>query len=295
VPVFRSMLFAPGNHARRVEKAFKLGADAVILDLEDACPVPAKAAARPDVVKALQQPRDCLGYVRINALSTEFAYQDLRAVVVAGVDGIVVPKVESMEEIKTVEWLVTQLERERGLATGALDIIPILESGAGIAAAGAIAGAGTRVRRMAFGAGDLTLDLGLEWSREEIELLPYRSAVVLASRTANIEPPVDTVWVDLQDQEGFRMSAERSRRMGFQGKLCIHPDQIVPTHQAFTPTDADFARAKRVVEAFYAAEAQGSAAFQLDGQFVDYPIVYKAQRVLATMERISARNGPAHA
>jgi len=95
--------------------------------------------------------------------------------------------------------------------------------------------------------------------------------------------------VDLKDEEGFRLSAERVRGMGFQGKMCIHPNQVVPTHEAFTPTAAEFARAQRVVEAFKAAEAMGSAAFQIDGQFVDYPIVYQAQRVVATMARIAAR------
>ena len=290
--VLRSLLFAPGNHPRRVEKSLTLGADAVILDLEDACPVLEKPASRSAVVAALQQPRDCLGYVRINALSTEFAYQDLQSVVTCGVDGIVVPKVESADELKTVDWMVKQLERERGLNSGAIDIIPIIESGAGIAAAGAIASAGTRVRRMAFGAGDFTLDVGLKWSREELELLPYRSALVLASRVAGLEPPLDTVWVDLKDEEGFRLSAERVRGMGFQGKMCIHPSQVGPTHDAFTPTAAEFARAQRVVEAFKAAEAAGSAAFQIDGQFVDYPIVYQAQRVVAAMARIAARGRP---
>lgn len=288
MPLFRSMLFAPGNHPRRVEKAFTLGADAVILDLEDACPVPEKPASRPAVVAALQRPRDCPGYVRINALSTEWAYQDLQAVVVAGVDGIVVPKIESVDEIRCAEWLVSQLERERGLPHRSIDMIPILESGAGIAAAAAIAAAGTRVRRMAFGAGDFTLDLGLVWSREETELLPYRSAVVLASRTAGLEAPIDTVWVDLADGEGGAMSARRVRGLGFQGKLCIHPDQIAPIHDAFTPTAAEVDRARRVVAAFEAAERQGSAAFQIDGQFVDYPIVYQAQRVLAAMAKIAA-------
>src|SRR3546814_5602610 len=103
-----------------------------LLDLEDACPVPEKAASRAAVVGALQRPRDCLGYVRINALTTEYAYRDLQAAVVAGVDGLVVPKIESVDEIRCVEWLVSQLEREHGLAPRSLDLIPIVESGAGI-------------------------------------------------------------------------------------------------------------------------------------------------------------------
>ncbi|WP_207482171.1 HpcH/HpaI aldolase/citrate lyase family protein [Arenibaculum pallidiluteum] len=287
--VFRTLLFAPGNHPRRVEKAFTLGADAVILDLEDACAVSEKVATRPVVVEALRRPRSCLGYVRINGLGTEFAYGDLQAAVTHGVDGIIVPKIEFPDELRTVEWIVSQLERERGLGQGAIDVIPILESGAGLAKAGAIAASGTRVRRLAFGAGDFTLDMGLTWTREETELLPYRSAVVLASRAAGLEPPIDTVYIDLRDPDGFRVSARRARELGFQGKLCIYPDQVGPANDAFTPSDREVEQARRVVDAFAEAEAQGSSSFQLDGRFVDYPIVYQAQRVLAAVEKIAGR------
>src|SRR3546814_17351003 len=123
---------------------------------------------------------------------------------------------------------------------------------------------------MAVGAGDLTLDLGLTWSRDELELRPHRSAVVLASRTGGLEAPVDTVWVDLADREGFGISARRVRGLGFQGKLCIHPDQIGPIPEAFTPTAAEVDRARRVVEAFEAAERQGASAFQSHCQFDNY-------------------------
>ena len=286
--VFRSLLFAPGNHPRRVEKAFTLGADAVILDLEDACAASEKVATRPVVVDALRRPRPCLGYVRINALSTEFAYGDLAAVVQPGVDGLIVPKVESAGDLRIVDWLVAQLERERGLPPGRIDVIPILETGAGLAAVHDIARAGTRTRRLAFGAGDFTLDMGLAWTRDETELLPYRSAIVLASRAAGLEPPLDTVWVDLKDADGFRASAERVRGLGFQGKLCIHPDQVPVANAAFTPSEREVARARRIVAAFAEAEAAGSSSFQLDGQFVDYPILYQARRVLAAVERIAA-------
>jgi Citrate lyase beta subunit len=287
--VLRSLLFAPGNHPRRVEKAFTLGADAVILDLEDACAVAEKEATRPVVVEALSRPRPCLGYVRINALGTEFAYGDLQAVVQAGVDGIILPKVERPDDLRTADWLVSQLERERGLAAGSIDIIPILESGAGFAALDAIVRSGTRVRRLAFGAGDFTLDMGLTWTRDELELLHHRSAIVLASRAAGLEPPIDTVWVSLKDQDGFRDSAMRARMLGFQGKLCIHPDQVAVTNAAFTPTEAEATKARRVIDAFAEAEAKGSSSFQIDGQFVDYPILYQAQRVLAALAAIEAR------
>ena len=201
--VFRSFLFAPGNHPRRVEKALSLDADAVILDLEDACPIAEKKATRAVVVAACQRPRNGLGYVRVNATTTEFGYGDVVAVVQSGVDGIVLPKLESADEIRAVDWVIANLEKERELPAGAIDVIPIIETGKGMANIRAITAAGTRVKRIAFGAGDFTLDMSIEWSRAETELLPYRSECVLASRAAEIEAPLDTVWVDLKDAEGF--------------------------------------------------------------------------------------------
>ena len=284
--VYRSFLFAPGNHARRAEKALSLRADAVILDLEDACPVAEKVATRAVVVAALQQPRTGLGYVRVNPISTPFGHRDIEAVVRAGVDGLVIPKVETADEIKTVEWLVRQIEREQGLVAGGIDLVPIIETGLGVRHVDAIAGAGTRVRRMMFGAGDFTLDMDIAWNADEAEFGPYRSAIVLASRAARLEAPIDTVWVDLRDADGFARSVGRVRGMGFQGKLCIHPDQVGVVNAAFTPSAEQVARARRVVEAFAAAEAAGSAAIQLDGQFVDYPFLHMAERVLERVARI---------
>jgi citrate lyase subunit beta/citryl-CoA lyase len=287
--VFRSLLFAPGNHARRVEKALTLDADAVILDLEDACPISEKASTRALVVESLQRPRSCLGYVRVNPIATEFGYGDICAVVRPNVDGIVVPKIEAADQLRTVDWLVAQIEREQGLPIGRIDIIPLIETGPGVARIEAIAQSGTRVRRIAFGAGDYTFDMDLAWSRDEMEFLPARSALVLASRAAGLEPPIDTVWTDLRDKDGVAQSAARARRLGFQGKLCIYPDQVPVVNAAFTPTDDEVARARAVVGAFEKAEAEGSASIQLNGQFIDYPIVYQAQRMLAKMEKILAR------
>ena len=224
--IFRSLLFAPGNHPRRTEKAFQLNADAVILDLEDACPVAEKVATRDVVVAALQAPRNCKGYVRINPITTEFAFGDTLAVVRKGVDGLIVPKIETADELKTIDWLVGQVEREQGLPVGSLDIIPIIETGLGLANVATIAAAKTRIRRLSFGAGDFTLDMNISWIPDELEFLPYRSAVVLASRAAGLEPPFDTVWIDLRNKEGFIQSIQRIKNMGFQGKLCIHPDQV---------------------------------------------------------------------
>lgn len=292
MPVHRSLLFAPGNHARRVEKCLTLGADAVILDLEDAVAEAEKAATRAVVVQALSRPRRSLGYIRVNALGTPWSLGDFLAVVAPGVDGIVLPKVESASDLRTGEWLLDSLERDRGLPRDSIDLIPIIETAAGFANMASIAAAARRTRRLAFGAGDFTLDIGLTWSADETELLPYRSQFVVQSRAAGLEPPLDTVWVSLDDPEGFRRSAERACSLGFQGKLCIHPDQVPVVNACFRPAPRELAHARRVIEAFEAAQRDGLAAIQVDGQFVDYPIVYRAQRLVARAEAIERAQQP---
>ena len=285
----RSFLFAPGNHARRVEKAVSLDADAVILDLEDAVATAEKRATRDAVIAALLRPRRALLYVRVNAVDTEFCYSDLAAIVRPGLDGIILPKVESAAGLATADWLLAQLEREQGLMPRTIDLVPIIETARGLSQIDAILAAGTRVKRVAFGAGDFTLDVNMAWSRGEAELAYARAKIVTASRAAGIEAPFDTVWVDLADEEGLEASARTALGFGFQGKMCIHPNQIAVVNRVFTPSEAEIALAERVVAAFARAEAEGSAAIQLDGKFIDYPILYRAQRVLEKVAAIRAR------
>jgi citrate lyase subunit beta/citryl-CoA lyase len=295
--VLRSFLFAPGNHARRVEKALTLGADAVILDLEDAVAVAEKAGTRKLVVEALSRPRSCKGYVRVNAIGTPWCLRDLMEVVVPGVDGIVLPKVESAADLRTVDWLIANLERERGLPPGGIDLMPIIETAAAFSRLDRIFGARSlkdypgawRVKRVAFGAADFTSDVGMTWTLGEEELAGLRVQLVVASRAAGIEPPIDTVWVHLKDAAGLRASVERSLRLGFQGRLCIHPDQVTLVNEVFTPSPEEAARAQKVVDAFRQAEASGLASIQVDGTFVDYPVYHRALRVLATLAAIRAR------
>ncbi len=291
ITLLRSFLFAPGNHRRRVEKALSLDADAVILDLEDAVASAEKKAARVAVAAALVQPRRAALYVRVNALDTEFCYGDLVAVLRLGLDGVILPKVESAAGLAAADWLMTQLEREQGLTARATDLIPIIETARGVAGIEAILNAGTRARRVAFGAGDFTRDVNMTWSRDEAELAYARAKIVTASRAAGLEAPLDTVWVDLVDEAGLEASARTALGLGFQGKMCIHPNQIAVVNRAFTPSDAEIDFAERVVAAFARAEAEGSAAFQLDGKFVDYPIVYRARQVLERIAAIRAREG----
>jgi citrate lyase subunit beta / citryl-CoA lyase len=201
----------------------------------------------------------------------------------------VLPKVESATALATIDWLLTQLERKRDLAPGAIDLIPIIETAGGLTNLDGILAAGTRVRQVAFGAGDFTLDVNMAWSCTEAELGFARARIATASRAAGIAAPLDTVWVDLADEEGLEMSARTALGFGFQGKMCIHPKQIAPVHRVFTPGEAEVAFAERVVAAFAEAEAAGSAAIQLDGKFIDYPILYRAQRVLEKMAAIRAK------
>jgi citrate lyase subunit beta/citryl-CoA lyase len=284
----RTFLFAPGNHPRKVEKVFDAGADAVILDLEDAVAISEKAATRAVVVEALQRPRKCRGYVRVNALDTAFCFGDVEAVVARGVDGIILPKVERAADLEKVDWLMTGLEEKAGLPAGGIDLIPILETGKGIANAREICSAGGRLKRVAFGAGDYTRDMGMEWTVEEAELAPAQAEVVLASRINGLEPPLDTVYIHIKDDDGFTASARRARQFGFQGKMCIHPVQVPLANGVFTPTveEAEFSR--KVIAAFAEAEAAGSASIQLDGYFIDYPIVEKARRVVALADEVAA-------
>jgi citrate lyase subunit beta/citryl-CoA lyase len=230
----------------------------------------------------------------VNALTTEWCYGDLVAVVAPGVDGIVLPKVEHAGDLQTAEWLVRQLERERGLPEGGIDIIPIVETAIGFSNIASIARSGTRVRRMAFGAGDFTLDVGITWSSDETELLPYRTAFVVESRAAGLEPPIDTVWVTLKDVDGFARSASRAKSLGFQGKMCIYPDQVPVVNKLFRPTDTEVAHARRVLEAFAEAEAKGLASIQVDGHFIDYPLVYQARRIVSRAELIDAAEQTSH-
>ena len=276
----RSYLFAPGNHERRVEKALGLGADVVILDLEDAVAISEKKSTRELINKTLEQPRNCAVFVRVNAYDTEFCYGDICSIVSENLDGIVLPKLESLEDLRSIDWLLGNLEQERRLPNGSIDLMPIIETAVGLVNIREIARADTRVKRLAFGGGDYTRDLGMEWTLKEDELLPVRSEMVLASRFGKLEPPVDTVFIHIKENDAFRSSCSTILGLGFQGKMCIHPDQVPVTNETFTPDPEEVKWSQRVIDEFAKAEKAGIASIQVDGYFVDYPIVEKAQRTV---------------
>jgi citrate lyase subunit beta/citryl-CoA lyase len=282
----RSLLFTPATSPRRVEKAFTCGADGVIVDLEDAVAVAEKPQARKHAAELLARRREVPAYIRVNALSTPFCFEDLPVAVAAAVDGIVLPKVESVEDVAIAGWMLTQLEAAHGKPAGSIELMPIVETARGMAAVHAIAAACKRlgrVRRLFYGAVDFALDLDVDLADETAAMAQARFAIALACRAAELEGPMDTVFVAIADPEGLRASAQRARAMGFTGKACIHPAQIEVVNAAFTPTEAELARAQEIVTAFAAAEAAGAASVSVGGAMVDYPVVLKARRVLASI------------
>ncbi len=259
----RSYLFVPGDRPDRFEKAWQSGADAVILDLEDAVQGAHKDLAREAVASWLSPERPV--YVRINGTSTPWFERDLAVVGPPGVLGVVLPKAEQPEQVAQVAARLS----------GAAQVLLLLETALGVWNARALAQA-PRVERLAFGAVDFQLDTGINGEQEE--LLYARSRLVLASRVAGLVPPIDGVTMALDDLTRLREGVARARRLGFGGKLCIHPGQVETINQGFAPTDAERTWARRVLEA---VEASGAGALRLDGELIDRPVIARARSILA--------------
>ena len=280
----RTALFAPGNRPDRVEKALGLDADAVIMDLEDAVPFAEKESTRKTVRDLLDKYPGKRMYVRINALNTPYAKEDITALGSKNIVGLMLPKVESPDDLIAFGKLLTDLEKDSGLIEGSLEVLSICETAKGLEEIYSIASVKTEPNRdmiIAFGAADYTLDLGISLTREGRELDYPRTRLPIASKAAGIGPPLDTPWmVDLKDIDGLVADAQRAKAYGFQGKIVIHPTQIQPCHDVFTPTQAEIDYARKIVEAFEAAERDGKAAIQLDGKFIDYPVVERARRTI---------------
>jgi citrate lyase subunit beta / citryl-CoA lyase len=262
----RSYLFVPGDRPDRFEKARQSGADAVILDLEDAVQSIHKDLARESVASWLEPVRPV--YVRINGLGTLWFERDLEVVSLPGVLGVVLPKAERPEQVAEVAVRLT----------GEARVLPLVETALGIWNARALAEA-PRVERLAFGSVDFQLNTGI--SGEEEELLYARSRLVLASRIAGILPPVDGVTMMLDDMTCLRKNVARARRLGFGGKLCIHPKQVETINQGFVPTESELAWARRIIEAVRVA---GTGALRLDGELIDRPVIERAGSILAEGE-----------
>jgi citrate lyase subunit beta/citryl-CoA lyase len=251
LPLLRSLLFVPGNRPKMLDKAPTSGADAIVLDLEDSVPPAEKEAARQMVRERLAGygPLPCTVTVRVNAISTGLTAADLAAIVGPGLQGIVLPKCQSAEEMREMDRLLSAAEQQTGLPTGEIPVIACA-------------------------------DMGVPRTKEATELFLPRATIALCCRAAEIQA-LDCVFADFSDEAGLRHEAAVARGLGYNGKFVIHPNQIAPVNEIFTPPAAEVEYARRVVEAFEAGVAAGSAAVNLDGKMVDTPVVNRARKLLA--------------
>jgi citrate lyase subunit beta/citryl-CoA lyase len=280
----RSALFVPGNRPDRVDKAVQTNADAVIIDLEDAVPLSQKVETRRRVREKVAAYRDKKIIVRVNALNSEFGLDDFREVISAGLTGIMVPKVENPSDIQQMDAIIREVEKKEGIEPGSIFILPLIESARGIENAFTIASVRTEPDRfftLSFGAADFALDMGIPITLSGEELIYPRARLAVACRAAGLAPPVDTPFmIDLKDRQALEADIRRAIRFGFQGKLCIHPNQVEICNQLFSPTEEEVAYARKVIDTFEKAEAEGVAAIQLEGKFIDYPVVERSRRIL---------------
>lgn len=284
MPLPRSFLYVPANREKFLEKALELPADAFILDLEDSVPLPEKANARRGVKAYAPKIGDHRVWVRVNGLETGLARDDLDAVIgVQGMAGIFLPKVETPEEVLRWDTTIAALEKARGLAIGSTRLVLSLESALGVLNAYAMSVAAPRVASLSFGGaqdGDLNTNLGCTWSSDGPEMMTARGMALIAARAARFDSPLDGVFADVRDPEGFARDTALSRRLGYRGRKLIHPSQIEPCNRLYTPNQRELDYYARVLEAFEKALIQGRASTTVDGKMIDVAMATAARRIL---------------
>lgn len=285
----RSMLFMPGNNAGMLLNADILGADAVILDLEDAVSPAEKDAARILVRNAIKT----LGYqcevcVRINSIDTAFWKRDLEAIMPLRPSLIMPPKISSAQDVLTVDAYMSQLEDALGMERNTVRLIPLIETALGVENAFAIAGSSPRVAAMLLGGEDLTADLQCKRTKEGKEIFYSRSRIVVAARAAGVDC-YDTPFTDVNDDEGLRADAAFAKALGFTGKSAISPRHVTSINEIFSPTKADIEYAEEVMETIRLAKEQGKGVVSLRGKMIDAPIVTRARQVLEMAEAMGVR------
>jgi len=275
--LLRSLLFVPGNDERKLGKAGSTGADLVVIDLEDAVAEAEKTAARSTAADAVGRlSADVCVAVRVNGIDTGRLSDDIASVTAGpGVSVIIVPKVEAVDTLAAVDDLVASPARE-------VDMLALVETPLGIARCEDIlASAPPRTITAMLGVADFTAALGVDMSDEGVELLYARQRLIVAARAAGMPGPIDGPYLRLDDPDGLIADTRRSRALGFQGRVALHPRQVDPINRAFSElSEEQLGAAERIVEAFERAEASGVASIRVDGRFVDYPVYELAREKL---------------
>ena len=278
----RALLYMPGDDMHKIRKATTLGVDCVCMDMEDGVALKCKQEARTVIAEALQTLD--FGHserlARINPVGSGLEVDDLLTVLPALPDAIVIPKVEYGKQIQWVSQQIGDAEDEYDWDDGSVRLLAIVETALGIVNLPHIASASSRLEALIFGAEDFAGDIGATRSREGWEVFYARSAVVTHAAAYGLQA-IDMVYLDLEDIQGLRKEALQGAAMAFAGKQIIHPNQVLPVQESFTPSDEAIAQGLRLLDAFAQHQAQGVGAFTLDGKMIDAPLVKAAERVLA--------------
>ncbi|WP_290651649.1 CoA ester lyase [Aquisalimonas sp.] len=283
-PGWRSLLFVPATNRKLVDKAAGRGADALILDLEDAVADADKAVARTDLAAIIAQlDAQANIVVRVNA-GLLALMRDLEAAVQPGLQAVLLPKAETPQRLTMVDELLTELESEAGLPAGRIALIPLVESARGLLNAPELADAGPRITALALGPEDLALDLGGE-PVAGVLTEPARRLAWAARASGRVAVGFPGSIANIRDEERLRADLTLARQLGFGAALCIHPDQLSSCHDAFSVSADEAERARRIVTAFERAERQGRAVCVLDGEMIDRPVVLRARAMLARWQQ----------
>lgn len=289
--MIRSMLFLPGNTPNMLINGDVLGADAVILDLEDAVSPDEKDAARILVRNALSRMGfGCQTVVRVNSPDSGLLDEDLEEIVPQSPTALMLPKTSSREDILETDRRLTALEVRLGLPTGSARLIPLLETAAGIENAYTIALASPRILGLFLGAEDLSADLRCKRTKEGREIDYARHRIVMAARAAGVEA-FDTPFTDVNDDEGLLADARYAKSLGFTGKASISPRHVEAINRVFSPTPAEIAYAREVLAVIEEAKRQGKGAISLHGKMVDAPIVNRARQTLEAARALGLSGG----
>ena len=277
----RALLYMPGDDRRKIEKAASLGVDCICMDMEDGVAMSRKTEARAVVAAAMKdldfgKSERC---IRINAVGSGLESYDLVAALATYPDTIVVPKIESAGQVRWVCDHIESYEISSNREIGSVRLLVGVETAKGILNLRKIAEADRRLEAVIFGAEDYAASIGARRTKEGIEVLYARQAVVTAC-AANDLQALDMVFIDFRDQEGLRAEAEQGAGWGFSGKQVIHPNQVPVVQEAFTPSGDEISYAKRIVETFEASQREGRGVYALDGKMIDMPLIKNARKVL---------------